>query len=219
MSKAATKQTDGASGKPPSFETALGRLENIVELLDDGNIPLAEALKLFKEGTKLAALCRTLLAQAEQQVKEALRESDAASGAPTQPPGEVLLVPRRGVDDLEGPGERRAPDGVRGQERDPVVDLPRAEPAGQILDLAGELVLTQAAPQRPPGACVRREQLRATPARQRHSSGRTRSRTSSTDTTPTGLPSPSTSQGMRSVESSTRPGSYTQLTLPTIYAL
>jgi len=63
-----------ATEKTPSFEKAMGRLEKIVEKLDDGNLPLDESLALFKEGTKLAKLCRELLAQAEVQVKEALRD-------------------------------------------------------------------------------------------------------------------------------------------------
>jgi exodeoxyribonuclease VII small subunit len=60
-----------------TFEDALARLEQIVDQLDDGNLPLAKSLELFKEGTKLAALCRDLLSQAELTVKQAL---DGRSG-------------------------------------------------------------------------------------------------------------------------------------------
>jgi exodeoxyribonuclease VII small subunit len=56
----------------PSFEMALGRLEAIVEKLDDGNLPLAQALSLYKEGNALAKRCRALLTEAEVEVKEAL---------------------------------------------------------------------------------------------------------------------------------------------------
>ena len=41
---------DAADGQP-DFEAALARLEEIVERLDEGNLPLAESLALFKEGT------------------------------------------------------------------------------------------------------------------------------------------------------------------------
>ena len=75
MAKTVTKKkSDGDGEGRPSFEDALARLEEIVELLDDGNLPLDESLALFKEGTKLAKSCRELLAEAEVQVKEALRE-------------------------------------------------------------------------------------------------------------------------------------------------
>jgi exodeoxyribonuclease VII small subunit len=62
----------------PSFEVALARLEAIIEKLDDGNLPLAQALALYKEGNALAKRCRTLLTEAEVEVKEALA-SDKAS--------------------------------------------------------------------------------------------------------------------------------------------
>jgi exodeoxyribonuclease VII small subunit len=72
------KKTEGDVEKAPSFEKALERLEEIVGFLDDGNMPLDESLALFKEGTKLAKLCRSLLAEAEVQVKEALRDVESA---------------------------------------------------------------------------------------------------------------------------------------------
>jgi exodeoxyribonuclease VII small subunit len=79
MARTSSKKTaDVESGKAPSFEAALERLEHIVERLDDGNLPLEESLALFKEGTQLAKLCRALLAEAEVQVKEALRDIESA---------------------------------------------------------------------------------------------------------------------------------------------
>jgi exodeoxyribonuclease VII small subunit len=71
------KKVEGETEKAPAFEDALARLEQIVDLLDDGNLPLDESLALFKEGTKLAKACRDLLAEAEVQVKEALRDVEA----------------------------------------------------------------------------------------------------------------------------------------------
>lgn len=88
MAKTTAKQTDAASGGPakrkPSFEEALARLERIVEQLDDGELPLATSLELFKEGRTLAARCRELLEQAETDVKRALddRQSGAREGLP-----------------------------------------------------------------------------------------------------------------------------------------
>lgn len=65
-----------ARGEGPSFETALARLEQIVEKLDEGDLPLAQSIALFKEGTALAKRCRALLAEAEVHVKEVLSGSD-----------------------------------------------------------------------------------------------------------------------------------------------
>lgn len=69
-----TEPKTKSPGKQPSFEEALARLEEIVERLDDGNLPLAQSLDLFKEGTKLAKQCREYLTQAELAVKTALAD-------------------------------------------------------------------------------------------------------------------------------------------------
>ena len=71
------KKPDDGSGDEPNFEQSLARLEQIVETLDDGNLPLEKSLALFKEGTKLARACRELLAEAEVQVKDALRDVES----------------------------------------------------------------------------------------------------------------------------------------------
>ena len=54
--------------KKPSFEQAMGRLEEIVGLLERGECGLDQSLKLFEEGAKLAGQCEQLLDQAEQKV-------------------------------------------------------------------------------------------------------------------------------------------------------
>lgn len=59
-----------------SFEEKMVRLEEIVALLEKGDASLEESLKLFQEGTKLAAGCRDELRHAEQQVVELMRDND-----------------------------------------------------------------------------------------------------------------------------------------------
>ena len=54
--------------KKPSFEEALGRLEEIVGLLEHGECGLDQSLKLFEEGARLAGQCEELLDKAEQKV-------------------------------------------------------------------------------------------------------------------------------------------------------
>ncbi len=51
------------------FEEALRRLEEKVELLGEGKLPLEEALKEFEEGIRLYRLCSERLQEAEQRVK------------------------------------------------------------------------------------------------------------------------------------------------------
>ena len=51
-----------------TFEQALARLEEIVTELENGKCPLDESMKLFEEGTKLAAFCSETLKGAEQTI-------------------------------------------------------------------------------------------------------------------------------------------------------
>lgn len=54
--------------KNRSFEESLGRLEDIVRLLERGEMPLNDSLKAFDEATGLIASCNQMLEQAEQRV-------------------------------------------------------------------------------------------------------------------------------------------------------
>ena len=52
-----------------SFESEFEQLAKIVEQLEDGNIPLERMLKLYEEGTLLAAKLSQTLQQAELKVR------------------------------------------------------------------------------------------------------------------------------------------------------
>lgn len=69
--------------KKPSFEEAVGRLEEIVGLLERGEAPLAESLKLFEEGAALVSGCNKLLDEAEQKVIKLKKGED---GQPVELP-------------------------------------------------------------------------------------------------------------------------------------
>ena len=60
------------SGTEPSFEDALKRLSEIVEKLEDGELPLEDSLKLFEEGVRLARTSQSRLDAAERRVEELL---------------------------------------------------------------------------------------------------------------------------------------------------
>lgn len=58
------------------FEKAMERLEKIVEDLENGNIPLEEALKKYEEGVKLSRVCQKRLSQAEKKIEILTRALD-----------------------------------------------------------------------------------------------------------------------------------------------
>ena len=64
-----------------SFEDSMLRLEEIVRLLEKGDAPLEDSIKLFEEGTKLAKRCDDLLNEAEKKV---VVLSTGADGAPAE---------------------------------------------------------------------------------------------------------------------------------------
>ncbi len=58
------------------FESALAALEGKVKALEEGNLPLEEALKVFEEGMALAETCSAKLREAEQKVEVLLKGAD-----------------------------------------------------------------------------------------------------------------------------------------------
>ncbi len=51
-----------------SFEEQMNRLEEIVDILDEGNASLEEMLKIYEEGMTLASVMREFLEKAEQKI-------------------------------------------------------------------------------------------------------------------------------------------------------
>ena len=58
-----------------NYSKAIERLEEIVQALERGGIPLDETLKLYDEGAKLLNYCQQELASAEGKLNE-MRLSD-----------------------------------------------------------------------------------------------------------------------------------------------
>ena len=61
--------------KELTYEQAYKRLEEIVEKLENGSVPLEESMKLFEEGTKLANFCNSTLNAAEQKFTQLITEN------------------------------------------------------------------------------------------------------------------------------------------------
>jgi exodeoxyribonuclease VII small subunit len=53
----------------PNLEKSMAQLEEIVQQLEDGDIPLEKALQQFEKGVKLSRDCQKALDSAEQRVK------------------------------------------------------------------------------------------------------------------------------------------------------
>lgn len=64
--------------KEIKFETALQRLETIVDKLESGDISLDEGLKIFEEGNDLVKICINKLNQAEKRIKKITTDSDGS---------------------------------------------------------------------------------------------------------------------------------------------
>ena len=64
------------SKKSVTFEESMTRLDEIVKALETGDVPLEESMKLFEEGTKLAAKCAALLDTAELKVSKLMAGPD-----------------------------------------------------------------------------------------------------------------------------------------------
>lgn len=80
---------EGIGLKNMSFDAALESLEERVRKLEEGQLPLEEALECFKEGISLVRLCSDKLKNAETVIQQLVEGED----------GSVLEKP---FDDFQG---------------------------------------------------------------------------------------------------------------------
>ena len=82
---------------PPSppqgetFEAALKQLEEIVQRLERGELPLEESLKLYEDGIRLSRLCHAKLEEAEGKIELLMKDAKGDlvlddQGAPKKTP-------------------------------------------------------------------------------------------------------------------------------------
>ncbi len=64
--------------KSINLEKSLADLEALVEELESGDLPLAQAMKKFEEGIKLTRGCQAALKDAEQKVEILLKSAGGA---------------------------------------------------------------------------------------------------------------------------------------------
>ena len=71
------------TAKEIPFETALKKLEGIVENLENSELSLEDALKQYEEGVRMADLCTKRLTEAEKKVEVLMKMN----------PGKFKVVP------------------------------------------------------------------------------------------------------------------------------
>jgi len=59
-----------------SFEQAMSELEKIVQAVESGQVPLAEALAQYEKGIELISHCQKILSQAEQKIANLSKNLD-----------------------------------------------------------------------------------------------------------------------------------------------
>jgi exodeoxyribonuclease VII small subunit len=68
-----------------SFDATLDELEGIVQQMEQGELPLEDALKQFERGIQLVRAGQLKLTQAEQKVQILLSEQDHSELVPFEP--------------------------------------------------------------------------------------------------------------------------------------
>ncbi len=84
----------------PTFEQALLQLEQVVQKLEKGELPLEESLRLYEDGIHLSRLCHGKLEEAEGKIEMLMKDARGeplldAQGKPRTKP---LALPEDGED-------------------------------------------------------------------------------------------------------------------------
>ena len=82
---------EAANTEPQTtFEDAFRRLEELVQTLEEGKLPLEDTRRLYEEGMNLAKLCNRMLNATELRITE-LRDSFMEDMAETEPEDDEQL--------------------------------------------------------------------------------------------------------------------------------
>lgn len=63
-----------------SFEEAMQQLEEVVEKLETGDVPLEKAISYYQDGMKLSKLCTDKLNQVEEKMTKIMNEQGELEG-------------------------------------------------------------------------------------------------------------------------------------------
>lgn len=59
----------GSETKLPDFETSIQRLEQLIDQVESGQVPLEESIERYAQGMELVRHCRSILEKAEQKIR------------------------------------------------------------------------------------------------------------------------------------------------------
>jgi exodeoxyribonuclease VII small subunit len=124
--------TPPSAGEEISFETALERLETIVEELEGGALTLEESIARYEEGVQLSRRLTQTLDQAEKRI-ERLVQHELASPPTTTP---MELEENNGAADAEPGADPRGADPGPARRAPRIAPAPRSErpPAERTAD-------------------------------------------------------------------------------------
>ncbi len=71
-----------AEKKSVDFESSLGRLEELVEDMEGGELSLEDMIKHFEEGSKLVGLCTKKLNEVEQKIEKLMKKDGELKEVP-----------------------------------------------------------------------------------------------------------------------------------------
>ena len=126
---------DSSIPDPPSFESALARIEAIVHELEEGQTGLAESLGRYEEAVGLLKQCYGLLERAERRI-ELLVGTDAAGNPLTEPFDDTASTDRNPP---AAPRSRRRSAPASKAEPSAPKSPPTPATDNSIVDSAGEL--------------------------------------------------------------------------------
>ena len=67
-----------------TFEEALKRLEQVVDTLESGEVPLETVINLFQEGMQLSQICGQKLDKVEQKIETLIEENGKIVAKPLE---------------------------------------------------------------------------------------------------------------------------------------
>lgn len=70
---------------PIDFEKSIERLNELIEKMERGDLPLEKSLQYFEEGIELIRYCQKALTEAEQKVEVLMQEKDKDVLSPYSP--------------------------------------------------------------------------------------------------------------------------------------
>jgi exodeoxyribonuclease VII small subunit len=76
------KSEKGETSKDKSFESAMSRLEKIVDEMEQGKLKLEDMIAHFEEGQSLIGLCSKKLNEVERKVEKLVKRGEKLSTGP-----------------------------------------------------------------------------------------------------------------------------------------